>query len=127
MDAIQTLAAIFGIVVVTKMLTLWFAPKVITDLGKCLMKRIQGYRTVVTVGTLVVGYYILREVPIEVVAAVSLFVAGLYGMTLLSYESEMKELMKGLTRKPKTMVSRAMIPFAIWFAIGAWTLWSIFG
>lgn len=127
MNAIEIIATIFGVWVLLKLILLWTMPKQLANWGlDQWIKNSPKWKTFALLATLLVGYFVLRDIDIVVVAAVMLFTAFLYKFTLMSYSEEMKAFAKEMKKKPKAIASKAWLAIVIWAAIAAWTLWALF-
>jgi len=125
MTPIEIIATIFAVIVLVKMVFLYYNPKPLFKLGRYLMKNNDTAKWVYLIGVLIVGKFLIDAMSIVEIAAVLLFASGLYGVTLMSYGKVIKNMHKEIEKNH--FFQKAWAPVIIYIVIAVWTLWTLFG
>ncbi len=121
MAALETLAAIFAILVLVKLLFVIISPKSWMKLTEAVWKNGTLLGIICLVLSAVVGYYIFASISIVQVAAVMLFTSLLIAVAWAPYPNAVLKLRKVVSLK------KSWLSVLIWLAIAIWTLYAIFG
>jgi|SRR3989344_625508 len=92
MNAVEILALIFSVGVIVKMAVFFFMPKALGGVVDQFLEKKNLFLGLLLGLTLVVGYFILTNVIIEVVVAVMLLSHLLIGLMFVQYPKEVQEL-----------------------------------
>ena len=129
MTPIETIAAIFGIAVVIKMLFFLFAPKEIIKLTKPFLQFFKKNHLISTIIMLIIGgilaNYIFAVMGIVEVAAVMMLTAILYGLTIMNFmDKYLDKIMREMSKKGA--INKIWLPVIIWLILGLWVLYTLF-
>jgi len=127
MTPIETIAAIFGIIVVIKMLGLLFAGKQFLNFFRPLLKWVKkSYWPVAILMLIMLGIlanYIFEVLGIVEVTAVLMFAAILYGFTLIQ-AIDIEKMANDMVKK--NTINKMWLPMLIWLFLGLWVLYTLF-
>ena len=126
MNEIEIIAAIFSICILAGTLVVLLFPKYYSRVAKSVMKNLSSVRLFFVLLIAIVGYFVLTNVPIVTIAAVTFFAGMLAKLTFASYDKEIKAFSKEIMKRPDQMIKRAWFPWLAWVAIAIWTLWALY-
>ena len=125
MAAMETLATIFGVLVLVKMIVLMIKPEAwIDNVAKPFLKHADMMKFVYLALAIWAGYYIFQVLTIVEVTAVALFVSLLMALGFFDYPQEMLKLTETIRKKG---ISRSWMSMTIWTVWAVWVLWTIWG
>jgi len=126
MTAIEVLATIFAVIVLIKVIILFFSPKSILPATKILIKGNAVFKIIYLVLALIVGYYILQSLSIVEISAVFLLYALLIGLVFIPYAKSMINLTKAMVKNKTKFLSKNWLIVLIMLIISLWTLYAIY-
>jgi len=129
MTPIETIAAIFGIAVVIKMLFLFLAPKEFLKFFNPMYKWIKkNYWPTTILMLILVGIlanYIFAVLGIVEVAAVMMLTSILYGLTIMNFmDKYLDKVVREMTKKGA--INKIWLPVLIWLILGIWVLYTLY-
>ena len=123
MTPVEIIAVIFAILVIVKMVTVWFVKP---NFAMKMTKMFMSNRIIVTVGFVIVaaviGYFLIAEMSISQIVAASLFGMIIYGLFIVQYPDEYLKLAAD-AMKNKT---RVWLPSLIFLVLSLWVLYEAF-
>ena len=123
MAAMETIATIFGVLVLVKMIVLMTKPEAWIDkISKPILKHADLAKFVYLALAVWIGYYIFQVLTIVEVTAVALFVSLLMSLTFFDYSQELSKLIESIKKKG---FSRSWMTMIIWTVWAVWVLWEI--
>lgn len=116
MTAIETIALIFIIVVAIKILVIAISPKSWIKFAKNIWK-FQGLSIIYLVLAFVVFYFLVQELTIVKILAVTAFVALLMGTQLARYSKEIMEFAQKMSKNKKEVWAKNWLYILIWIIL----------
>ena len=125
MAPIEILAAIFGILVILKLLLTILKPELRAKIAESFLSQSPSTLTIIyLVLTAVIGYYVFSSLSITETAAVMMLMSALMGLFYSQYPAIMRQLLKE-SLKPK-FLRRNLISFLVWAGLAVWALYEVF-
>jgi len=121
MAALETLAAIFAILILVKLLFIIISPKTWIKISGAVWKNGTLIGVICLILSAIIGYYIFANMSIIQVAAVMLFTSLLMAIAWAPYSNAVLKLRKLASLK------KSWLSVLIWLAIAIWTLYVILG
>ena len=126
MTAIEIIAVIFAVLVLIKMAFVLTVPMKWMKFGKWALKK-SWITTLVYLGLITwVGYYILLDMTVVQVAAVTMLVALLGGLGFIPYSSEFMKMGEKMLKNKENMIKKNLLVIIIWIYFAIWVLVSVF-
>ncbi|MFH1711085.1 MAG: hypothetical protein ABH840_02120 [Nanoarchaeota archaeon] len=121
MDTIGIFALIFAVVALVKIVTILIKPRAWFNLADKIWKAPNLMMLVCLVLAAFVFYYLIQELTIVQIFAVTLFVALLGGVSIASYSKELIALSSKML-KDRSAVKKAWISIIVWLVLVLWAL-----
>ena len=126
MTPLEVLAAIFGVLVLLKLLLIIFNPPLRIRIVESILNKNIAVLTIIYLAlTAIVGYYVLSSLSIVEVAAVMMLMSGLMGLFFIQYQKIMLQLAKETLSSD--FLSKNWLSILIWAALAIWALYAVFG
>ena len=127
MTAIENLAVILAAVIIVKLIVVSISPKKWMDtVGKFFLGNKTRGTILYLILSVVVGYYVLTSMSIVQVAAATLFVTMLIGLSYMSYTDEVMKWANQMTENKSEMLRRSWLSIVIWLVFALWILYAVF-
>ena len=123
MAAIETLAVIFSVLVLIKIIVLLVNPKSWMNLTDSIYNNSSLWTIIFLVLALISGYYLLQVFSIAEIAAVMFFTSVLMGLGWMPYS---KTLMKVKNDVIKQGIGKSWLVTVIFVIIAVWVLFGVF-
>lgn len=126
MTPIETIAVIFAVLILIKLSVVLRDPMRWFKLVEPMYRKKNISMVVYLVLAAWVGSYILAELSIVQVAAVTLFISLLMGLSFLSHGDDVMAFAKKIMKRHKFNTPWHIINIAIWVGFALWTLFAVF-
>lgn len=124
MGPIETMATIFAVAIVLKMVILMTKPKLLFNLQDRLVKGTKVAMIVYLALAVWVGYYIFQYFSVVEVAAVMLFTSLLFGIAFIPHLKPFLKMRKEFAGRQ--LLSKNWLTLAIWIGLAVWVLYYLF-
>ena len=123
MTSIEILATIFAVLVIVKLTVVTAKPALWMRWAGAMLKNELVATLIYLVLAVIVGYFILAELTVVQVAAVTLWVSMLGGIGLVPYS---KILLKSRDELLSVGMRKAWLAILIWAVFAIWVLYAVF-
>jgi hypothetical protein len=121
MTPIQIIALIFCVVVAIKILVVIFSPKAWMKFAKGMWKN-PMFGIIYFILLVIVFYFLIKEVSVVQILAVSAFLALLMGLQLSRYSKDTMDFAQKLAKNKKDLWKKNWFYVLIWVALIVWGL-----
>lgn len=125
LSAFEVIALILVIVFVIKMIVLFIKPKAWIKFAEKLYVNKNVFTAIVLLLAALVLSYLIRELSIVDIFAVTVFVCLLMAANFAPYKDDFFEFAYKIMRR-KNAIKKAWLVILIWFVLSAWVVWQIF-
>ena len=126
MSTIAILAVIFSLIIIVKVSIVFINPHGWFRVVHALFENTRILTIVYAVLSVIVGYYILRNLSIIQVSAVMLFTSLLIGLALIPFFGTILSLRQEVYGSRLDILRKTWLSLLIWTAIALWTLYEVF-
>ena len=125
MTPIETLATIFAILVLFKLLIIVVSPKLRVTIAESILGKNAAILTVtLLILTAIIGYYVLSSLTIVEVAAVMMLMSGLMALFFIQYKKIMLQLLR--ESLSQDFLIKNWMSLLIWGLLAIWALYAVF-
>ena len=125
MTPIETLATIFAILILFKLLIIIVSPKLRVTIAESILSKNAAILTItLLILTAIIGYYVLSSLTIVEVAAVMMLMSGLMALFFIQYKKIMLQLLRESLSPDFLMKNWPSI--LIWGLLAIWALYGVF-
>jgi hypothetical protein len=124
MGPIETMATVFAVAIITKLIVVAIKPKLLFNLQDSLAKGTKAAMVVYLTLAAWVGYYIFQYFSVVEVAAVMLFTSLLFGIAFIPHLKPFLKIRKEFIGRH--VLSKNWLTLIIWIALALWVLYYLF-
>ena len=125
MTPIETLATIFAILILFKLLIIIVSPKLRVTIAESILSKNAAILTItLLILTAIIGYYVLSSLTIVEVAAVMMLMSGLMALFFIQYKKIMLQLLRE-SLSPDFLMKNCL-SLLIWGLLAIWALYAVF-
>jgi hypothetical protein len=125
LSAFEIIALILVIVFVIKMIVLFIKPKAWIKFVEKLYINKNAFTAIILILAAFVLSYLIRELSIVDIFAVTVFVCLLIAAGFAQYKDDLFEFAHKIMRRKKA-IKKSWLIIVIWFVLSAWVIWQVF-
>ena len=124
MTPIETLAAVFAVLVLLKLLIIIVSPRLRLAIAESILSKNAAVLTMMLLAlTAIIGYYVLSSLTIVEVAAVMMLMSGLMALFFIQYKKIMLQLLRE-SLSPDFLMKN-WLSLLIWGLLAIWVLYAV--